>query len=72
MEEYLSEKEQWEQIKAWLWDNGLWILTGILVGAAALGGWRWYQGHIDDVGAQASVKYTQALDAFGRGDRTQG
>jgi predicted negative regulator of RcsB-dependent stress response len=72
VEEYLSEKEQWEQIKAWLRDNGLWIIAGIAVGAAALGGWRWYQDHVDSVGAQASAKYTQVVDAFGRGDRTQG
>jgi predicted negative regulator of RcsB-dependent stress response len=72
VEEYLSEKEQWEQIRAWLRDNGLWILAGIAVGAAALGGWRWYQDHVDSVGAQAGAKYTQVLDAFGRGDRTQG
>jgi predicted negative regulator of RcsB-dependent stress response len=72
VEEYLSEKEQWEQIKAWLRDNGLWIIAGIAVGAAALGGWRWYQDHVDSVGAQANAKYTQVLEAFGRGDRTQG
>jgi predicted negative regulator of RcsB-dependent stress response len=72
VEEYLSEKEQWEQIKAWVRDNGLWIIAGIAVGAAALGGWRWYQDHVDSVGAQAGTKYTQVLEAFGRGDRTQG
>jgi predicted negative regulator of RcsB-dependent stress response len=71
VEEYLSEKEQWEAIKAWVRDNGLWIIAGVAVGAAALGGWHWYQDHVDSVGAQASAKYTQALDAFGRGDRTQ-
>ena len=71
MEEYLSEKEQWEAIKAWVRDNGLWIIAGIAVGAAALGGWHWYQDHVDSVGAQASAKYTQVLEAFGRGDRTQ-
>jgi len=71
VEEYLSEKEQWEAIKAWVRDNGLWIIAGIAVGAAALGGWHWYQDHVDSVGAQASAKYTQVLEAFGRGDRTQ-
>jgi predicted negative regulator of RcsB-dependent stress response len=72
VEEYLSEREQWEQIRAWVRDNGLWIIAGIAVGAAALGGWRWYQDHLDSVGAQAGTKYTQVLEAFGRGDRTQG
>jgi len=72
VEEYLSEKEQWEQIKAWLRDNGLWIIAGIAVGAAGLAGWHWYEDHVDGVGAQASTKYTQIIDAFERGDRTQG
>jgi predicted negative regulator of RcsB-dependent stress response len=71
VEEYLSEREQWEQVKAWLRDNGLWIIAGIVVGALGLGGWRWYQGHLDAVGAAASTKYTQMAEAFGRGDRTQ-
>jgi predicted negative regulator of RcsB-dependent stress response len=53
-------------------DNGLWIIAGIAVGAAALGSWRWYQDHVDSVGAQANAKYTQVLEAFGRDDRTQG
>jgi predicted negative regulator of RcsB-dependent stress response len=71
VEEYLSEKEQWEAIKTWLRENGLWIIAGVAVGAGALGAWRWYQDHVDSVGAQASAKYTQVLDAFGHGDRTQ-
>ena len=71
MEEYLSEKEQWEAIKAWLRDNGLWIVAGVIVGAAGLGGWRWYQDHLDSLGSQASTKYTQIVDAFSKGDRTQ-
>jgi predicted negative regulator of RcsB-dependent stress response len=71
VEEYLSDKEQWEQVKAWLRDNGLWIIAGIAVGAAVLGGWRWYQDHEDSIGAQASSKYTQVLEAFEHGDRTQ-
>jgi predicted negative regulator of RcsB-dependent stress response len=71
VEDYLSEREQWDQIKAWLRDNGLWIIAGIVVGALALSGWRWYQDHVDAVGAQAGSKYTQVVEAFGRGDRTR-
>ena len=71
MEEYLSEQEQWDQVKAWLRENGLWIIAGVLVGAAGLGGWHWYEDHVDSVGAQASTKYTQVVEAFGKGDRTQ-
>jgi len=71
VEEYLSEREQWDQIKSWLRENGLWIIAGVVVGAAGLGGWRWYQDHVDSVGAAASAKYTEAVQAFVRGDRTQ-
>jgi len=70
VEEYLSEREQWDQIKAWLRDNGLWIIAGVVVGAVGLGGWHWYQDHVDAVGAEASTKYTQVVEAFGKGDRT--
>jgi predicted negative regulator of RcsB-dependent stress response len=70
VEEYLSEREQWEQIKGWLRENGLWIVAGVVVGAAGLGGWHWYQDHEDSLGAQASAKYTQVGDAFAKGDRT--
>jgi predicted negative regulator of RcsB-dependent stress response len=72
VEEYLSEKEQWEQIKAWLRENGLWIVAGVVVGAAALGGWHWYQDHVDDQGAQASARYSQVVESFSKGDQTQG
>ena len=47
MEEYLSEKEQWEQVTRWLRENGLWIIAGIVVGAAGLAGWHWYQDHLN-------------------------
>ena len=71
MEEYLSEKEQWDAIKVWVKENGLWIIAGVAVGAALLAGWRWYQDRADVIGSQASAKYGQVLDALGRGDRTE-
>jgi FimV-like protein len=71
VEEYLSEKEQWEAVKSWLRENGLWIIAGVAVGAGLLGGWNWYHSHADEVGGHASAKYNQVLDAFAKGDRTQ-
>ena len=71
MESYLSEKEQWEAIKGWFRENGLWIVAGIAVGALGIGGWRWWDSHLDQVGREASGKYEQMLTALGRGDRTE-
>jgi predicted negative regulator of RcsB-dependent stress response len=70
MDDYLSEKEQWEMLKGWFRENGLWIVAGVAVGAAAIGGWHWWNSHVDEVNGNASAKYEAMLADFGRGDRT--
>ena len=70
MEEYLSEKEQWERVTAWLRENGLWIVAGVIVGAVGIGGWQWWTAHVDKVDADASEKYEQLQADLGKGDRT--
>jgi len=72
LDEYLSEKEQWEALKRWIRENGLWIVAGVAVGAVAIGGWQWRNAHTDKVNAQASGKYEQLLQAFGRNDQSGG
>jgi predicted negative regulator of RcsB-dependent stress response len=70
LEDYLSEKEQWDAIKGGIREYGPWIVAGVAIGAAGLGGWWWYQQHRDDVALQASAKYEQAMESFDRGNRT--
>jgi predicted negative regulator of RcsB-dependent stress response len=69
--EYLSEKEQWEQIRTWVRENGLWVVAGVALAAAGLQGWRWWQAHLDERGVKASAAYTRMIDALEKGDRTQ-
>jgi len=69
--EYLSEKEQWEQIRTWVRENGLWVVAGVALAAAGLQGWRWWQGHLDERGTRASAAYARMIDALEKGDRTQ-
>ena len=71
MSEYLSEKEQWEQIRSWVRDNGLWVVSGVALAFAGIGAWRWWQGYLDAQGARASATYTLMVQALERGDRTQ-
>jgi len=71
VDDLLSEKEQWEALKAWLKDNGAWIVAGVAAGALVLYGLRWWEGRQDRIGMEASEKYEQILAALDRGNRAQ-
>ncbi len=71
MEEYLSEKEQWEWVKEQLRQNGPALVLAMAVAGAGVAGWRWWQGHLDSGRLEAGVKYTQMAQALERGDRSQ-
>ena len=72
MEEYLSEREQLERLSGWLRANIPWILIGLAVGGAIVGGWRWWQARADRNGVGAAQADCQVLATFDRGDRTRG
>ncbi len=72
MDDYYNEQEQWERVKQWLRDNGLWLLAGVAIGVGALVGWRWWEERFERRAVEASTRYQQLLEAFGRGDRTRG
>jgi len=71
VEEYLSEKEQWEWIKAQVRENGPAVILAIAVVGAAVSGWRWWQGHLDAGRLEAGAKYTQMVQALDGGDRSR-
>jgi predicted negative regulator of RcsB-dependent stress response len=71
VDDYLSEKEQWEWLKTQLKVNGPWIVAGVAAGALVLAGWRWWQGHADELASQASAQSRQIAEAFGRRDRAR-
>jgi predicted negative regulator of RcsB-dependent stress response len=71
VDDYLSEKEQWEWLKGWVRSNGPWIVAGILVGVGILLGWRWWQARTDRLALEAGAKYQQILEALDKGDKTR-
>ena len=71
MEDYLSEKEQWEWLRGQVKENAPTVIIAIAITAAGIFGWRWWQGHQDAERVAASAKYTQIIAALDRGDRTQ-
>ena len=60
MENFDSEKEQLEQIKSWLKENGLSIVLGIVLGLGGVYGWRGWQSHKVDVAEEYSASLASA------------
>jgi predicted negative regulator of RcsB-dependent stress response len=71
VEEYLSEKEQWEWIKAQVRENGPAVILAVAAVGAGMFGWRWWQAHLDAGRLEAGAKYTQMVQALDGGDRSR-
>jgi predicted negative regulator of RcsB-dependent stress response len=68
-EDLLTDDEQWEAIKRWTSENGVWLVAGVALGAALLFGYRFYQGHRSAQELKAAAEFdamTVALDANDR------
>jgi len=71
VEDYLSEKEQWEWVKTQVRDNGPGVVLAIALAVAAVFGWRWWQTHMDARQLAAGGQYMQMVDALEHGNRSQ-
>lgn len=70
MSAYLTEEEQVEAIKKWWKENGVSVVSGIVIGLAAVFGWQGWNSYQDSQGKQASVAFSQMLNAVDQGDMT--
>jgi predicted negative regulator of RcsB-dependent stress response len=70
-EDYLTDDEQWEAVKRWIAENGVWVLGGVVLGAALLFGWRYYQGHQNGVALQAAAQFGEMTALLERNDRSK-
>jgi predicted negative regulator of RcsB-dependent stress response len=71
VEDYLSEKEQWEWVKAQVRENGPAVILAVVVVLAGLAGWRWWQQHQDCARLEAGGRYMQMVQALEKADHTQ-
>jgi len=71
VEDYLSEKEQWEWVKAQVRENAPAVGLAVAIALAAVFGWRWWQAHVDARALTAGAKYMQMVQALEHGDRSQ-
>ena len=73
-EEYLTDDEQWEAVKRWVAENGLWVLAGLVLGVVALVGYRYVDNARNDRALRAAVQFdamTVALEAKDQGRSRQ-
>lgn len=72
VDEYLSEREQADQLKHWLRENWLWLVAGVTLGLGGLYGYRWWGAHQSARSLQAEQRLSVMLDALTRNQRDEG
>ncbi len=69
VEEYLSDREQEEALRSWWRDNWRWIISGVVLGLAALGGWQYWRQQTQLRAEAAAQAYTDFSAALASGDK---
>jgi predicted negative regulator of RcsB-dependent stress response len=64
----LDEHEQSERVLEWLRRNGAGLIGGVVLGLAAIGGWKWWQQQQQQEQFARAAQYQAALDAIAAGD----
>jgi predicted negative regulator of RcsB-dependent stress response len=70
VDDYLSEREQIENLRAGIRENAPWALAGLLLGAAYLFGWPQFRAWQLRQSMVANDKYTATLAALSRADKS--
>lgn len=64
MEVYTTENEQVDAVRRFFTENGKALAIGVVLGIAALGGWRYWQSHENTALTAASASFQQATTAL--------
>ena len=68
----LNEQEQWELAKRKIRELWIYVIGGIAIGLAGLGGWNWWKEKREMQAETASARYEELIGAFERNDSTRG
>lgn len=68
VEEYLTDRDQEEALRNWWRENWSWILGGIVLGLALLGGWQYWKTREAHSAAGAAKLYADFTGALGRNE----
>ncbi|MFK8030739.1 MAG: YfgM family protein [Gammaproteobacteria bacterium] len=69
MSEYNTDEEELQKLKDWWNDNKVFVVTGLMAGAAILFGFNWYKNMVATRSADASMVFEELQDAVENGNR---
>lgn len=72
VDEYLSEREQAEQLRHWLAANWIWMAAGVLLVVGGWYGYRWWQSEQSEKSLAAETRFTAMLEALTQDNRAEG
>lgn len=72
VDEYLSEREQAEQLRHWLNENWLSIVTTVVLVVGGVFGWRWWNGERHKESLAAEARFSAMLAALSQNQRDEG
>jgi predicted negative regulator of RcsB-dependent stress response len=64
VEVYSNENEQVDALRQFFANNGKFLAVGVIIGIAALGGWRFWSSHQEGTDKAASAEYQQLTSAM--------
>src|SRR5215470_12173342 len=71
VEDYLSEREQAEALRNWWNENWRWIVGGLVLGFAVLGGYNYYTNYREQKALSAARVYQDLEAAIAKQDAEQ-
>jgi predicted negative regulator of RcsB-dependent stress response len=71
VEDYLSEKERWEWVRAQVRENAPAVILAAVVVLGSLAAWRWWQDRQDAARLAAGGRYMSMVEALDHGDHAQ-
>jgi predicted negative regulator of RcsB-dependent stress response len=72
VDEYLSEREQAEQLRHWLRENWIWLVAGVALTIGGYYGYTWWESRGAERSLQAGERLAAMLDAIGAGKKDEG